>query len=76
MRSVVNLNKKGIRLPRQEGHTEIQDIEHFFKKEHHSSRCQDHTAQFRLISRLLSRPRHERSKKNRRQITEYFIGRQ
>ena len=36
-----NLNNKGIRTPRQERHTEIQDVKHFFKKERHSPGCQD-----------------------------------
>ena len=40
----------------------------------HSPGSQDETAQFRLISRLISSPRHERSKKNIRQNTENFRG--
>ena len=35
------LNNKGIRTPRQERHTEIQDIKDFYKKGRHSPGCQD-----------------------------------
>ena len=41
LRSVVKLNNKGIRTPRQERHTEIQDVKHFLKKERHSPESQD-----------------------------------
>ena len=64
------LNNKGIRTPPQERHTEIQDVKHFYKKGRHSPGCQDYTAQFRLIYRLIGSPRHEGSKKSRRQNTE------
>ena len=62
------LNNKGIRTPRQERHTEIQDVKHFFKKGLHSPGSQDYTAQFCLISRLISSPRHERSKRTEDKI--------